>query len=76
VVWWYASQNHRLVDPDLDPRLIRYQLVRGIVPTIVFFASIPLAFVNANAAEFSWLLMIVILLFYRRYRPTERAANS
>jgi len=75
VVWWYASQNHRLVDPDLDPHLIRYQLVRGIVPTIVFFASIPLAFVSANAAEFFWLLMLVILLFYRRYRPAERAAN-
>ncbi|MDQ3810472.1 MAG: TMEM175 family protein [Chloroflexota bacterium] len=29
-MWWYASAGHRLVDPSLDPRVIRHYMLLGL----------------------------------------------
>jgi uncharacterized membrane protein len=56
-VWgyaWYAG----LIDPGLGLARKRRSLVRTATLAIVFAASIPVAFVNADWAKYVWLLLI------------------
>src|SRR3954447_11839145 len=68
VLWHYATSNHRLVDPDLSLRLIRFYTLRTFSTTAVFLLSIPIALVSTLAAELSWFgLLLPTLYLLRRY---------
>lgn len=58
--WWYATHRHRLVDPRLDQRFIKSVLLNSLVAPAVFLPSIPVAFVNAQAAEYLWILAFLL----------------
>jgi uncharacterized membrane protein len=67
VTWVYASHRGRLVEPDIDPRLVRLFTVRAISVPIVFLISIGLAFISPQLAIYSWgLLFLIRPLAYRR----------
>ena len=69
LLWWHATKNHRLVDENLDPALIRHHARRSFIAPIIFLLSIGLAFLNTYLAEASWLLIgVVILIHERMYR--------
>jgi uncharacterized membrane protein len=38
----------------------RQMIVRNLIPSAVFFASIPLAYIDTDVAKYSWLLIAVI----------------
>jgi uncharacterized membrane protein len=57
LMWWYGTSGHRLVSPDLPPPFIRSFSLRLLVPTLIFFLSIGIAFVNPNVAQLSWFLV-------------------
>jgi uncharacterized membrane protein len=56
LLWWYASSEHRLVDKDLDPQLIRYHALKGLIVPVGFLLSIGVSFIHPSAAESSWIL--------------------
>jgi uncharacterized membrane protein len=59
--WWYATSDRKLVDPDIDPALIRYNYARiSSLPT-VFVLAIGISFFSTAAAGYS-----VLLLFFVR----------
>ncbi len=58
-LWWYASYQNRLIDPHLDSRQRRHETQVSLVVIGIFVVSIGLAFVNADLAKFSWLLIAV-----------------
>src|SRR5262249_6328634 len=58
VIWWYASHGRRLVDRDLEPDLIRYVMLRGLIAVAVFLLSVPVALIDTTVAQLSWLLII------------------
>ncbi|GAB3947761.1 hypothetical protein GCM10027614_43580 [Micromonospora vulcania] len=43
------------------------------VPVTAFAISIPIAFVSTAAAQYTWLLPVVVLLVVRSYRRLRRA---
>ncbi len=53
-LWWYASANHRLVEPDLDDQFIRTRNLVALVGPLVFFASIPFALINPFYSMIIW----------------------
>jgi uncharacterized membrane protein len=57
--WWYASHHNRLIDPNLDVRISRRQLVAPLVTTAIFLFSILISFMNANLSRISWLLILL-----------------
>jgi hypothetical protein len=57
--WWYASHHNRLIDPNLDVRISRRQLVAPLVTTAIFLFSILISFLNANISRISWLLILL-----------------
>jgi uncharacterized membrane protein len=68
-LWAYASENHRLIDPHLDPAFIRLILVRDVSTPVVFFVSIFISILSPIAAEFSPLAIPILhYLFRRHYR--------
>lgn len=58
--WVYASRGHRLIEPDVDPRLIRLFTVRAASAPLVFLTSIGLAFISPQLAISTWLLLLVL----------------
>jgi uncharacterized membrane protein len=53
-LWWYASRNHRLIDPELDPHTIARLNRRGLIVPMIFLFSIILAIFNPLVAMWSW----------------------
>lgn len=72
-VWAYATFRHRLVAPDLEERIIRASMLRGIAAPLVFALSLPLAFRSAALAEYSWLLLLVVNPLISRFFPARAA---
>lgn len=67
LLWWYASDRRRLVDPTLERRVIHYQTVKSLISPVVFVLSIGIALWDATAAEYSWLAILVIRPLIERY---------
>ncbi len=81
LLWAYASSNHRLVDPEMSPTLGHALLMRQLGATLVFAASIPLAFVATTAAQAIWwgALLVGPLLsrwVMQRERPKQTATGQ
>ena len=53
-IWFYASHNHRLIDPKLSPYFIRRYTIENLDGIIIFAISIVIAFFNATIAQIFW----------------------
>jgi len=62
LLWWCASWNHRLIDPNMDLREIRYRTISGlIVPVFICLSLLLIPFVHdPTEIYYSWLLLLVI----------------
>jgi hypothetical protein len=74
ILWYYATKERRLSDPDLSPVTVRYYTTRGILGSTVYFISIGIAVFNVYLAQLSWLFIGVLVwwlsrAFYRKYLP-------
>lgn len=73
-LWAYATNNHRLVDDDLNRLVISYFRTRFLIAPLIFLLSIPLAFVTLfeptlsgpELAEYSWLLAAIAFIIHRQ----------
>jgi uncharacterized membrane protein len=69
LTWWYATGHRRFVDSHLSQRVITRVRVSSVIAPIVFFASIPLAFISQWLCWASWLVMVpATYLVRKRYR--------
>lgn len=71
-MWWYASEGHRLIDPELDAALIRYYREIGVGRASVFVLSFALAFWNPQVALYSFVLVFVAQYAVQRRHNVER----
>jgi uncharacterized membrane protein len=71
-LWVYATWHRRLVTPQISAKLIQHHTVRAASVPLLFFVSMFIAQVNAEAAKYSWLGIAVIIgalrLVYRDAR--------
>jgi uncharacterized membrane protein len=72
IVWWHATRKH-LVDPNVDDEEIKYNHLRSIVVSCVFYLSIPVSFFSLGLAELMWILVLLVspivsYLYERRRR--------
>jgi uncharacterized membrane protein len=61
VQWWYATKDHRLIDPDLDQTFITIMSRRGIIGIVIYLIATALSFVSTTV---SLVLFIVIPIYY------------
>ena len=55
-LWRHAIRDSRLVEANLDPRLVRHSTFRALVTPGVFLLSIGLSFISVDVARLSWVL--------------------
>jgi uncharacterized membrane protein len=75
-IWWYATRQHRLVDPDLSLMLIRLGTLRGLSTLGVFLASFAIAPFSAGAAMACWLLIPVPLILMTHVYHEKQVAED
>jgi uncharacterized membrane protein len=72
IIWVYASGNHRLVDPQLGARAIKFNYHRELIVIAIFLLSIPIAFFSTTLAQISWIALApLISILQRVYRDVE-----
>jgi uncharacterized membrane protein len=68
VMFRYAAQGNRLIDPSTPPEWLTHSLLRSLTIPAVFLSSIPLSFVAVGLAQFWWIWMIPLRIYFtRRY---------
>ncbi len=75
-LWRYARSGLRLVTPDVDPRVVRYNNLRGLILPLVFLLSIGVSFLDVFAAELCWVLSFAIRPVLLRYIEQDRRTRS
>ena len=65
-MWVYATHGRRLVEPDIDARIVRVLTLRALSVPVVFLISIGLAFFSPSLAMAAWGLLIVTRLIAGR----------
>ena len=70
--WAYATEHHRLVDPNLDPRLVALGKRRGVVTPLVAISAMGLSFINPDISAYAYLFIPVFegVFEYRHRRMT------
>src|SRR5262249_31753492 len=58
-IWLYAAHGRRLIDKGLDPLIVRYIRLRGLVPVAVALVSIAVSFISPLASE-----LLLFLAFF------------
>jgi uncharacterized membrane protein len=65
LMWWYALRGNRLVPADLSRARGRQLIGRSLIVPAIFLLSVGLAFVDADLAKYSWLLIALVNVFMR-----------
>jgi uncharacterized membrane protein len=69
-IWLYATSKRRLVDDDIDPRVVRYVTLRAVFPAALFGAAIPVAFAHVGLAlAMIFSVFFVSVILGRVYSP-------
>jgi uncharacterized membrane protein len=66
LIWFYASQDHRLIEPGLDSNMIRAMNIRLFVAPLVFLLAVPFAFVSSSAVITIWWLSPLVVFLASR----------
>ena len=69
-MWLWAATGHRLIDPATPRDVVNHYTARVLSVPIVFALSIPIALISTSAAQYFWLVVIVLrIIFRRRFGP-------
>jgi uncharacterized membrane protein len=73
LLWWYATHNRKLVDHDMNEHLVKYHLRRIYVAPLIFLASIGISFINVQAAQAFWAMILPAnIIIYMKHIPRLR----
>jgi uncharacterized membrane protein len=70
-IWWYASSNHRLIDPELEPEFIRVRNIIALIVPLIFLVSIPFALINPLLPIIVWWTTPILLVL-----PLQKAQQK
>jgi uncharacterized membrane protein len=62
----YAATHRFLLAPEISPEQMRREILRGILPPLIFLCSIGLAFINEDLARFFWVLLAPASMLFHR----------
>ena len=62
--WWYATTNHRLVDADLDPHVVRLATTRILMAPVIYVVAIGLSFVPSVGTALSIGIYVLVPMLY------------
>ena len=62
LLWWYATHNHHLVEPQLSRQLFWQEAASPLATAAIFIISIGIAFWNEGLVRLSWILLLPLSL--------------
>ena len=65
-LWWYVSENNRLLRDDTPQDYVRISRLRGASAPVIFLCSIPIAFVDPDLAKLTWLALVPLHIWLSR----------
>ena len=68
ITWLHATKN-KLIDKQLTQREIHSILLEDILPTVVYFVSILVSFIDLRSAYYFWILIIPGKIILRKKYP-------
>jgi len=77
-LWWYATSGYRLVDREIDPRLVQRATRRNLMAPLLYLLAIGISLVSVPASLVLFLLVPVYYILPGRIdahwsqRPTSR----
>jgi TMEM175 potassium channel family protein len=69
ITWLHATKN-KLIDKDLTQREIHSILLEDILPTVVYFLSILVSFIDLQTAYYFWIVIIPAKMILRKKYPS------
>jgi uncharacterized membrane protein len=63
LMWWYASTDRRLVDPNIDPGLVSYVHRRVLIAPVLYTLAIAVSFASQYAAMAIIIAVPVLYIF-------------
>jgi uncharacterized membrane protein len=69
ITWLHATKN-KLIDKHLTQREIHSILLEGIIPTVVYFLSILISFIDLQAAYYFWIVIMPAKIILRKKYPS------
>lgn len=71
-MWWHATRGYRLVDPDLDPRIVSIGTRLALFSMIMYIAAIVLSFLSPWVSIIVYAVTPVPYILGLFYRPLWR----
>jgi uncharacterized membrane protein len=72
LIWWYASGKYRLIDPDIEPKVVLYLRISTLAVATLFIIGIALSFISPFIGIVIYTITalsgIVIMMFRGRSR--------
>lgn len=65
LIWWYASNQRRLVAQSLSAGLIYSLTCRTLVPPLIFLSSMAIAYFNTSLAELAWVSIPIYFILLK-----------
>lgn len=69
--WSYATKNHRLVDPGLDPKIIRNGKYKNLLIPVASVIAIPLSFIAPKWSTIHYFLIPIIMMHLLKHAPAQ-----
>ena len=69
VMLWYVTNGHRLVEPDIDPALIRVAMIRNLIGPVIYSLAIVISFLplhlfGLNSLQLCFALYALVPVLY------------
>lgn len=65
LIWWYATQDYRLVDKGMHPLFIKGTFFALLAIPIIFSISVAISFIDLDIAQYFWLSIIPMNVLIR-----------
>ena len=62
LVWWYATTDHRLVDPDLSPHVVRAGGRRVLVGALIYLFAVGVSFLSTSLSVALYVLVPILYI--------------
>ena len=68
LIWWYATKNRRLVNPDMDDDFVAFVHRRVLIAPLIYLIALGVSFLSVFAAK---LLFVITALLYIFPNPLD-----
>lgn len=63
LLWWYATSSYRLVDKEIDPKLVRRATRRSLMAPLIYLLAIGISFLSVQISLIFFIVVPILYIF-------------